>query len=294
MPKVHLVDGTYELFRHYFGAPKRFAPDGRPIGAQLGLARSLLWFLEQPDVTHVAVAFDHVIESFRNGLFDGYKSGEDLPDELTSQFWPAEDLCRALGLVVWPLVEFEADDGMATGARIYGADPSVEQVVLCTPDKDLAQCVRGTEVVMLDRMRRKIIDEEGVIAKFGVPPSAIPDYLALVGDDADGIPGIPRWGAKSTATVLSAYGSIDAIPDDAATWKVKVRGAASLVANLSPRREDAALYRELAVLRTDVPTAETLDDLRWQGVDLAALTPLLEGLGATRLLERFAAQDAEG
>ena len=282
--KVHLVDGTYELFRHHFGAPKRQAPDGRAVGAQLGLARSLLWLLQQADVTHVAVAFDHVIESYRNTLFAGYKTGEGLPEELVSQFWPAEDLCRALGFVVWPLVEFEADDGLATGAARYGALPGVEQVVLCTPDKDLAQCVRGQEVVMLDRMRRRIIDEEGVWEKWGVGPASIPDDLALVGDAADGIPGIPRWGAKSTALVLAHYGHLESIPDDPERWEINVRGAKALAANLALARDDAALYRALATLRRDVPVAETLDDLRWLGADRPALESIADRLGDARLV----------
>ncbi len=282
--KVHLIDGTYELFRHHFGAPKRYAPDGTMVGALLGLGRSLLWLLQQEDVTHVAVAFDHVIESYRNELFDGYKTGEGLPEELTAQFWPAEDLCRALGFVVWPLVEFEADDGLATGATLYGAHPDVDQVVLCTPDKDLAQCVRGQEVVMLDRMRRKVIDEDGVREKFGVSPASIPDYLALVGDAADGIPGIPRWGAKSTAAVLAHYQHLEAIPDDPEAWEPKVRGARSLATNLAGARADATLYRTLATLRQDVPLTEDLDALRWLGAHRDDLEAMAGRLGDSRLV----------
>jgi 5'-3' exonuclease len=282
--RVHLIDGTYELFRHHFSPMNR--KSSRPNGGLRGLAFSLASLLSEQEVTHVAVAFDHVIESFRNDLFDGYKTGEGLPDELTSQFHPAEDLCRALGLVVWPLVEFEADDGIAAGACRYAARPEVEQVLMCTPDKDLAQCVRGTRVVMLDRMRRKTIDEAAVLEKFGVPPSAIPDYLALVGDDADGIPGIPRWGAKSTAAVLRRYGAIESIPRDPSDWDIKVRGAASLSANLESEREAATLYRTLATLREDAPIPDALEDLEWKG-PAASLGGLLDRLGATSVLDRL-------
>jgi len=275
--KVHLVDGTYELFRHHFSPMNRRS--SRPGGALRGMYYSFASLLSQPDVTHVAVAFDHVIESFRNDLFGGYKTGAGLPEELTSQFHPAEDLCRALGMVVWPLVEFEADDGLAAGAKKYGARAEVTEVLMCTPDKDLAQCVKGTRIVMLDRMRRKKIDEDAVLAKFGVPPAAIPDYLALVGDDADGIPGIPRWGAKSTAAVLRRYGSVDGIPSDVEAWDIKVRGAASLSANLEAERDEAMLYRTLATLREDVPIEESLEDLEWRGADRGALRDLLYDIG---------------
>ena len=263
--KVHLVDGTFELFRAYFGAPPARAPDGRPVGAVRGLERSLTALLREDGVTHVAVAFDHVIESFRNDLFEGYKTGEGVPADLLAQFHPAEDAARALGLVVWPMVEFEADDALATGAHRYAALPEVEQVVVCSPDKDLAQCVRGTRVVMFDRMRRRLFDEDGVNEKFGVPPASIPDWLALVGDDADGIPGLPRWGAKSAAVVLARYHSLEGIPDVEKEWDVEVRGAAALAASLRSHREDACLYRTLATLRTDVPLLEDVEALRYRG-----------------------------
>jgi len=282
--KVHLVDGTYELFRAYFGAPPALSPSGQEVGATRGLLRSLYSLLGEPDVTHVAVAFDHVIESFRNRLFEGYKTGEGLPEELTSQFALAERGTAALGLVVWPMIEFEADDAMATGAARWAEADGVEQVVLCTPDKDMAQCVRGARVVCRDRMRRKTLDHDGVVAKFGVGPASIPDWLALVGDDADGIPGIPRWGAKSAATVLARYGRIEAIPDDAARWAVSVRGAAALAESLRDRRTEAALYRLLATLRTDVPLAEDLEALRWKGLDPVALSELSRELGDEDLL----------
>jgi 5'-3' exonuclease len=260
--KVHLVDGTFELFRAYFGAPPAAGPSGEPVGAVLGLARSLESLLREPDVSHVAVAFDHVIESFRNRLFPGYKTGEGLPEDLLAQFDPAEEAARGLGLVVWPMVEFEADDALATAAARYAAEPRVEQVVVCSPDKDLTQCVRGSRVVTYDRLRRKGLDEEGVKGKFGVLPRSIPDWLALVGDDADGIPGLPRWGARSAATVLARYGRLEAIPDHETEWEVEVRGAGALAASLRAGREEALLYRTLATLRTDVPLAEDLDALR--------------------------------
>jgi 5'-3' exonuclease len=263
--KVHVVDGTFELFRAYFGAPSRTTADGFEVGAVHGLARSLLALLGERDVTHVAIAFDHVIESFRNDLYPGYKTGDGIDPALFAQFWPAEDACRALGVVVWPMVEFECDDALATAAARFAASPEVEQVVICSPDKDLTQCVRGARVVCLDRMRSKTLDEDGVRAKFGVLPKSIPDWLALVGDSADGYPGIPRWGAKSASAVLAAYGRVERIPDDAGEWTVKVRGATALAESLRAGRADAALYRRLATLREDAPLPETLDDLRWRG-----------------------------
>ena len=282
--RVHVVDGTYELFRAYYGAPERAAPDGAEVGAVRALLRSLLVLLGERDVTHVGVAFDHVIESFRNRLYAGYKTGEGIDAKLYAQFHPAEDACRALGVVVWPMVEFEADDALATAAHRYGADARVEQVVICSPDKDLAQCVRGARIVCRDRMRNTVMDEAGVVAKFGVPPSSIADWLALVGDNADGYPGIARWGAKSAAAVLAAYRTIDAIPDDVRAWTVKVRGADALAANLRAQRADARLFRELAILRTDAPLAESLDQLRYAGPDRAALSRWAERLGDVDLV----------
>jgi 5'-3' exonuclease len=261
--KLHLVDGTFELFRGYYGAPEARSPSGREVGATRAYMRSLAALLREPDVTHVACAFDHVVESFRNELFVGYKTGEGIEPELFQQFELVERATRALGVTAWPMVEFEADDALAAGAAKFVDE--VEQVILCSPDKDLAQCVVGTRVVCFDRIRRRLLDEEGVHTKFGVAPSAIPDYLGLVGDAADGIPGIPRWGAKSAATVLAHYGQLEAIPDDASAWAVKVRGAAALAENLASRREEAALYKKLATLRTDVPLQEGLDDLRVRG-----------------------------
>ena len=284
--QVHLVDGTYELFRAYYGAPEKKAPDGTEVGATVALGRTLLALLNNEGATHVAVAFDHVVESFRNDLFDGYKTGEGIDPDLWSQFGPAERMTEALGLVVWPMVEFEADDALAAGAARYGADERVERVLICSPDKDLAQSVRGERIVCLDRRRKTTMDEAGVVEKFGVSPASIPDYLALVGDASDGIPGIPRWGARSAAAALAVYKQIERIPDDPAKWNFKVRGAASLAENLSPRRKEAALYRKLATLREDVPLEESLDDLEWRGADRAALEQLCRSYDENGLLER--------
>jgi 5'-3' exonuclease len=277
--KLHLVDGTYELFRAYYGAPPARAPGGQEVGATRGLLRSLLSLVSAEGVTHVGVAFDHVIESFRNDLFAGYKTGEGVPADLMAQFPLAERATEALGLVCWPMVGFEADDALATAAARWAGTAGVEQVLLCTPDKDLAQCVRGTRVVQLDRMRRSLRDEAGVTGKFGVPPASIPDWLALVGDAADGIPGIPRWGAKSAASVLRRFARIEDIPDDAAGWDVPVRGAAALAESLASRRAEAALYKRLATLRTDVPLADSLADLEWTGARRAQLADLCRELG---------------
>jgi len=285
--KVHLVDGTYELFRAYYGAPgsKR---DGREIGASRALLRSLARMVHQEGATHVAVAFDTVVESFRNALFGGYKTGEGIDPDLFSQFPLAERLTHALGMVVWPMVEHEADDALATGAHRYAEDPRVEQVVICSPDKDLAQCVRGSRIVMWDRKNDRELDEAAVVEKFGVSPASIPDYLALVGDAADGIPGIPRWGRKSAAAVLSRWGHVDAIPADPAAWELKVRGAVALSANLEAEREAAALYRTLAVLRTDVPLGESVDDLAWLGARRSELEEICVEVGERTLMDRVA------
>ena len=263
--RIYLVDGTYELFRAYYGAPPAKSPDGREVGATRGLLRSLAALARSEPATHVGVAFDHVIESFRNDLYPGYKTGAGLDPDLLGQFELAERAAVALGFVVWPMVEFEADDALATAAARCGADPSVEQVVIASPDKDLAQCVRAARVVCLDRLRKKTLDEAGVIAKFGVPPVSIPDWLALVGDSADGYPGLPRWGARSASAVLARWGHIDRIPDRARDWDVPVRGAEALAASLREGREESRLFLTLATLRTDVPLRERLDDLRWRG-----------------------------
>jgi 5'-3' exonuclease len=234
----------------------------------------------------VAVAFDHVIESFRNQLFAGYKTGAGIEPDLLAQFRLAEDAAEALGLVVWRMIEFEADDAMAAAAARAAADPRVTQVVLCTPDKDMSQCVRGDRIVCLDRMRNIVRDEAGVVAKFGVTPASIPDWLALVGDSADGIPGIPRWGEKASAAVLAHYRHLEHIPDDAGAWQCQVRGAAGLAANLAERRTDALLYRRLATLRTDVPLAEEVDALAWQGAPRERLRAFAATIGDVELPDR--------
>jgi 5'-3' exonuclease len=266
--KVHLIDGTYELFRNHFGAPPKTTPDGREVGATLGLLRSLLMLLTSPGVTHVGVAFDHVIESFRNDLYAGYKTSEGVDPNLLAQFSLAEEAVSALGVVVWSMVEFEADDALGTAARHFGRSKSVEQILIGSPDKDLAQLVTGNRIVCWDRRKDLIIDEAGVVAKFGVSPESMPDWLALVGDSADGYPGIPGWGAKSAASVLAHYEHLEAIPDDPAAWQIPSIGtgrAASLAGSLAQRRADAKLYKQLATIRPDVPLQEKLDDLKWRG-----------------------------
>ena len=283
--KIHLVDGTYELFRNHFGAPPKAAPDGRQVGATLGLLRSLLLLLSNPDVTHIACAFDHVIESFRNDLFAGYKTGESTDPDLMAQFTLAEEAVSALGVVVWPMVEFEADDALASAVARFKNEKSVEQIVICSPDKDLAQLVFGKRIVCWDRRRDIVIDENGVVEKYGVRPASIPDWLALVGDSADGIPGIPAWGAKSSAGVLAHYKHIEKIPDDPEKWEVSVRGAARLAENLAQGREDALLYRQLAILRQDVPLKERLNELEWIGAH-EQLRELCHELGDERIPER--------
>ena len=283
--RVHLVDATYELFRAYFAVPPSQGPNGAEVAAARALGRSLLNLLSDPSVTHVACAYDHVIESFRNQMFAGYKTGEGIDPALFSQFPLAEELTIALGITTWPMIEFEADDAIATFAARAASHPDVEQVLICSPDKDMAQCVQGTRVIMFDRMRSKLTDEDGVREKFGVSPASIPDWLGLVGDTADGIPGIARWGAKSAAAVLAEYQHIEHIPDDAGAWRTKVRGAPALASSLAQSREAAYLYRELAKLRTDVPLSESVEALRWRGPNPPLLEALCERLGDRRLLE---------
>jgi 5'-3' exonuclease len=228
----------------------------------------------------------HVIESFRNDLFDRYKTSEGVPADLMAQFPLAERAAHALGLVVWPMVEFEADDALATAAARLDVSSEIEQVLICTPDKDMAQCVRGSQVICFDRMRRRILDEPAVVAKFGVSPASIPDWLALVGDDADGIPGLPRWGAKSASVLPARYGHLEAIPDQETQWTVVLRGAAALAKSLREHREEAGLYRRLATLRTDVPLAEGIEDLRWRGALRSELTSLCQEIGDEPFIER--------
>jgi len=261
---VHLVDGTYELFRHFYAMPSAKNAAGEEVAAVRGVMHSIRG-LVQEGATHIGVATDHVIESFRNHLYAGYKTGEGIAPDLWAQFPLLEEGLEAWGLKVWPMVEFEADDALAAAAVKAADDPRVEQVIICTPDKDLAQCVRGTRIVQRDRVRRVTRDEAGVVAKFGVPPASIPDYLALVGDSADGFPGLPGWGAKSAAKVLARWGHLDRIPADPRAWDVDVRGAGALAATLAAQRADAMLFRELATLRLDVPVFASIDELRWQG-----------------------------
>ena len=259
--KVHLVDGTYELFRAFYGAPSKrvhhAAEEGAEEGAVRGLLRSMLALLAEPDVTHVGIAFDHVVESFRNALYAPYKTGAGIDPALYAQFGLAEEATRALGIVTWPMIEFEADDALATAARRFAASPGVTQVVICSPDKDLTQCVHGERIVCRDRMRGTTLNADGVAQKFGVEPDSIPDWLALVGDSADGFPGIARWGAKSAGAVLARYKKLEAIPDDPDAWTISVRGARVLAENLRTGRDDALLFRTLATLRHDVPAGHT-------------------------------------
>ncbi len=276
--KIYLVDGTYELFRNHFGPPPRKAPDGREVGATLGLLRSLLMLLTTPGITYVACAFDHVIESFRNGLYPGYKTGAGVDPTLLAQFELAEEAVSALGLVVWPMVEFEADDALASATARFKHEAEVEQIVLCSPDKDLAQLVSGSRIVGWDRRRNTLIDEAGVVEKFGVRPPSIPDWLGLVGDAADGLPGIPGWGEKSAATVLAHYEHLEAIPADPHTWGLSASRAVRLAESLAQHRAEALLFRRLATLREDVPLQETLADLQWQGAD-AQLQEVCHRLG---------------
>jgi 5'-3' exonuclease len=282
--KIHLVDGTYELFRAHFGAPPKKAPDGREIGATLGLLRSLLLLLSDPEVTHVAVAFDHVIESFRNKMYPGYKTGAGVDPNLLAQFPLAEKAASALGLVVWPMVKFEADDAIATGVARFKVK-SVQQIIICSVDKDLTQLVDEDRVVCWDRRREIVLDEQGVIAKFGVRPESIPDYLALVGDSADGYPGIKGWGAASTSTVLSRFKHIESIPPDPKQLGLGLGRATTLLENLKNNYDDALLFRELSTLRKDVPIKETLKDLQWQGAT-PRLKKLCHELGEERIPER--------
>jgi 5'-3' exonuclease len=272
--RVHLVDGTYELFRHFYAVPKLADASGKERGAVVGVVQSLVMMLEG-GATHIGVATDHVIESFRNELYAGYKTGEGIDPLLWGQFEPLEAAVAALGVVIWPMVEVEADDALAAAAAVAAADPRVEQVLLCSPDKDLAQCVSRDRVVALDRRSGKISNASGVTERFGVPPSSIPDYLALVGDAADGYPGLPGWGAKSAATVLSRFGHLEGIPASASDWGVPLRGAEKLARVLREGRNDALLFRTLATLRTDQPKV-TVDELAYRGP-----TPEFEGLAAS-------------
>jgi len=288
--RVHLVDGTYELFRYYFALPGHLDDDGVEVDAVRGVLGSTLGLLED-GATHVAVATDHVIESFRNDLWPGYKTGAGIDPALLAQFPLLEDALRALGVTVWAMVDLEADDALAAAARLGADDPRVEQVVICTPDKDLAQCVVDPLVVQLDRRQRRLFDEAAVREKFGVPPASIPDWLALVGDNADGFPGLPGWGAKSAASVLARYGHLEDIPSDGGAWDVTVRGAPKLAATLGESHKEAMLFRDLATLRADAPVG-TVDDWRWRG-PAPELEQWTDRLGSPELLAR-ARKAAEG
>ena len=261
---VFAIDGTYELFRHFFAVPPATDSEGHEVGAVRGVVGSIIGMLED-DVTHLGVATDHVIQSFRNELWPGYKTGEGIDRRLLAQFGPLEEALEALGVTVWKMNEYEADDALASAAARAEEDERVEQIFICTPDKDLAQCVRARRVVQFDRRAGTIRDAAGVRARFGVDPGSIPDYLALVGDSADGFPGLRGWGAKSAAAVLGRYGHLEDIPADVASWDVTVRGAAKLASTLAAEHEHAVLFRTLATLRTDVPVFERVDELAWSG-----------------------------
>ena len=261
---VYLVDGTYELFRHFFAVPAAQDASGQEIGAVRGVVASMLSMIEQ-GATHLGVATDHVVESFRNDLYPGYKTSEGVAPELLSQFPILEEALEAMGVVVWPMVEFEADDALASAAAKAAHDDGVGQVLICTPDKDLGQCVAGTRVVQLDRRKNVVRDEAGVVAKFGVNPESIPDYLAVVGDSADGFPGVSGWGQKAAALVLSRYPHLEDIPKDWREWHASIRRARGLAESLFGAWNDALLFRKLATLRLDVPVFDTVEDLRWKG-----------------------------
>ena len=278
--RLHLIDGTFELFRaHYSKRPPRTAPSGMDVKATVGVLSSLIGLLDDPDerVTHLAVAFDNPIESFRNEMFAGYKSGEGMDPAIVAQFDLVEEAVAALGVTVWSMDRFEADDALATAARRWRDD--VAEVRIMTPDKDLGQCVTGNRVVLVDRIRRRVIDEDGVHKKHGCGPASIPDWLALVGDTADGIPGVPGFGAKTAAALLAEYETVEAIPPLSANWRVNVRGAMRLAATLKEKRTDVALYKELATLAEDVPLSQTLEDLRWRGAIREPFETLAKTLG---------------
>ena len=282
--KVHLLDGTYELFRHFFAMPKQADTEGHEVGAIVGVLSSVLGMLEG-GATHLGVATDHVIESFRNDLWPGYKTSAGIEPDLLAQFHPLEDALAALGVKVWAMVEFEADDALAAAAHLAAQRPEVEQVIICTPDKDLSQCVVGERIVQLDRRKRETRNEAGVVARFGVGPKSIPDYLALVGDTADGFPGIPGWGEKASGALLGRYRHLEQIPPSPSTWDVPVRGAARLSSALEENRELALLFRTLATLRTDVPVFRDLDELRWLG-PRDEFEQIAQRLGMTGLWDR--------
>jgi 5'-3' exonuclease len=284
MVVVHLVDGTFELFRSFYGAPPRTTSSGLEVGATRGVIATLVSLLKE--ATHVGIAFDTVIESFRNTLFDGYKTGVGIDPNLWAQFPLVEETTRALGLVTWSMIDFECDDALATMAARAADDDDVSQVRICSPDKDLTQMVRGVRVVCVDRMRKTTLDHDGVVAKFGVEPAAIPDLLALVGDEADGVPGLPGFGMKSAATLLRRFGRLEDIPPGPWPQDLKLRGAESLAATLNAHRSDALLYKQLTSLRLDVPLTEDVEALRWRGPDLVALADVALRLQDDGLVSR--------
>ncbi|MBU6330703.1 MAG: flap endonuclease [Acidobacteria bacterium] len=283
--RVHLVDGTYELFRHHFALPSHVTAEGLEVAATRGVLSSMIGMIEE-GATHLGIATDRTVESFRNDLYEGYKTGEELDPELGDQFPLLDDVLRAAGFTVFSMIEHEADDGLGAAAAVAAADHRVEQVIICTPDKDLGQCVVDDRVVQLDRRKGLLIDRQGVIDKFGVPPESIPDYLALMGDTSDGFPGLPGWGARSASAVLARYGHIENIPSDVADWDVQVRGAARLSATLNEQMELALLFRRIATIVTDAPTMTSVDELRWSGPtpEFAALAARID---ATRMIERL-------
>lgn len=288
--RVHLVDGTYELFRYHFALPHHQTPTGQHVGGVRGVLGSMAQLLED-GATHVGVATDHVIESFRNDLYDGYKDGSGMEPEILSQFQLLEDALEAAGFCVLAMVEYEADDALGACARLAAADPRVEQALICTPDKDLGQCVTDDgRIVQYDRRKQALIDRDAVIAKFGVPPESIPDYLGLVGDTADGFPGLAGWGAKSASVVLARYGHIEDIPLEPGKWDVSVRGAAKLAKTLADHYEDALLFRTIATIAYDAPTVGSVDELEWQGpgADFAALAGDIDAPGLVDRFQRLA------
>ncbi len=282
--RVHLLDGTYELFRHFFAVPKKKSPAGVETAATVGVLGSVLGMIEG-GTTHIAVATDHVIESFRNDMWDGYKSSAGIEKELLDQFWPLEDALRAMGVVVWAMTDVEADDALGAGAVAAAKDPRVEQVLICTPDKDVGQVVEGTRIVQFDRRKRELRDEAGVVERFGVKPTSIPDYLGLVGDSSDGFPGLKGFGPKASATLLARYGRIEDIPDTAREWDVALRGADTLAATLRDNRDLALLFKDIATLRTDADLFADLDELEWHGPE-ASFATVAADLGAPELTER--------
>jgi 5'-3' exonuclease len=286
--QIHLLDATYELFRaHFAPRPPRLDPAGVNVSATVGVLENVLYLLRDEGVTHLGCASDHIIESWRNRRYPGYKTGAGVDPVLKAQFSLAEDALAALGVVVWRMVEWEADDALGTAAARWGDDPAVERVVIMTPDKDMGQCVReDARVVQYDRRQQKLIDARAVREKFGCSPESIPDFLALVGDSADGYPGIPGWGKVSAGAVLTRYGHLEEIPASVSAWDVHVRGGATLAASLRENLSDALLFRELATLITDVPLPETLSDLQWKGAHRAEFTAMAERLGAPGLIDR--------